>query len=79
MKDKKGLYLKYHIEKADGSPIDPNAEYFVLRIDKDPAARFAIRAYARFINNENPKFADDLRNWALKYSQKEIDNKFKQQ
>lgn len=29
-----GLHSKYKIEHTDGSPIDPEAIYFVLRIDK---------------------------------------------
>ena len=28
----KGLYFKYFIERADGSPIDPTDEYFVLKL-----------------------------------------------
>lgn len=28
-----GLHQKYIITKADGSPVDPNAIYFVLRLD----------------------------------------------
>jgi hypothetical protein len=46
MSKNKMLYQKYHVEKADGTPCDPNAQYFVLRIDKDPHARVAVQAYA---------------------------------
>ncbi len=56
----KGLYSKYKVEKADGSPIDDEAEYFVLRVDKDPHARVAVRAYARSIKKGNPKLAEHL-------------------
>ena len=35
---KTGLYGKYQIKKADGSPVDPDANYFILRIDNDPDA-----------------------------------------
>lgn len=28
-----GLYVKYRVEKSDGTPVDPNAVYFVLRLD----------------------------------------------
>lgn len=62
MKDK-GLYRKYHITKADGSACNPKAEYFVLRIDKDPHARNALRAYADSVESENASFASDLRYW----------------
>ena len=31
----KGLYNKYTITKTDGTPIDSNADYFVLRLDTD--------------------------------------------
>jgi hypothetical protein len=56
----KGFYLKYHITKADGSPCDSDAVYFVLRIDRDPAARIALRTYAD--NTPNHKLALDLDN-----------------
>ncbi len=40
------LGLKYTIEKTNGDPIDPEACYLVLRLDKDLAARVAAVAYA---------------------------------
>ena len=58
--DKKGLYGKYRIEKADGSVVDPKAIYFTLRIDTDPHARAAIRAYIESCREENPDLAGDL-------------------
>lgn len=54
------LYNKYRIEKADGSPVDPNADYFVLRLDKDPHALVAARAYAKSIELEDEDLAKDL-------------------
>ncbi len=54
----RGLFGKYHIEKADGSPIDPRAVYFVLRIDTDEAARLALWLYAHHCQNE--QLARDL-------------------
>ena len=45
-KQREGLYGKYCISKADGSPVDPNADYFVLRLDTDPVARRAAREYS---------------------------------
>ena len=55
-----GWKYKYHIEKVDGSPVDPEAEYFVLRLDKDPHGRVAARAYADSVRRDNPVFADDI-------------------
>jgi len=55
-----GWKLKYLIHKADGSEVDPKAEYFVLRLDKDQHARKAALAYAESIGPENPKLAGDL-------------------
>jgi hypothetical protein len=64
----RGLYRKYIIQKADGSPVDPTAEYFVLRLDvngKDPqhirACRTAVLAYASKIADHLPQLAADLR------------------
>lgn len=48
-----GLYQRYVITKANGEPVDPEAIYFVLRIDSHgddwahiEACRAAARAYA---------------------------------
>jgi len=49
MENMKGLYNKYIIHKSDGTSIDPNADYFVLRLDTDSCARGAIRNYANRI------------------------------
>lgn len=67
MADKRGLYSKYIIEKADGSPVDPDAYYFVLRLDADRAARHAARTYARDIESTNPGLAADLRAQCERY------------
>lgn len=56
----KGLYNKYKIEKADGTPVDPKAKYFVLRVDKDPHARAAMRAYSLSVQKDNPVLALDI-------------------
>lgn len=74
----KGLFGKYDIKKSDGTPVDPDAQYFVLRIDTDVHARIALRAYARSIFEENPVLARDLRRWLMESyhteaGQKEID------
>lgn len=65
MSEQQGLYDKFIISKADGSPIDPKAKYIVLRYDADnikdgSAVRVAIRKYAKMIQHTNPAFALDL-------------------
>jgi hypothetical protein len=60
------LYRKYEIKKTNGEPVDQNAQYFVLRIDTDPAARAALLTYAEEISNEEPEFATQLRAWVAK-------------
>ncbi len=64
---RKGLYNRYHIAKANGKPVDPNAEYFVLRLDEngsDPkhiaACRKAVLVYADEIKDLLPALAKDL-------------------
>ncbi len=60
MTEATGLKKKYIVTKADGSAVDPDAQYFVLRIDTDRCARLALRTYARAIEWENPSLADGL-------------------
>ena len=59
--NKPGLYRKYKIEKASGEPIDPHADYFVLRIDTDQWARKALEKYADDIEIFNRSLAAQLR------------------
>ena len=56
----KGIYGKYKVEKTDGSPVDPKAIYFTLRLDTDPHARLAVRMYIASCRQENPELARDL-------------------
>ena len=56
---KRGLYSKYKVTKADGTPLD--GDCFVLRPDRDEAAIRALEAYADATNNEN--LAADIREW----------------
>jgi hypothetical protein len=56
----KGFYQKYKIEKVNGTPIDSGAEYFVLRIDKDPHALKALYTYGVSVYSENEKLSSDL-------------------
>lgn len=74
MENKKGLFKKYIIQKADGSPMPEGGEYFVLRLDdkqKDDAHRSAcvkaVLTYADEIENHLPELAKDLK---AKYSGK---------
>lgn len=57
----RGFFDKYQVTKADGTPTDPAARYFVLRYDTDPAARKALAVYARCVEATNPVLAKDLR------------------
>ena len=57
---KPGLYNKFKIEKTDGTPIDEDAEYFVLNIAHDQHAAVAIYAYALSVREENAQLAYDL-------------------
>jgi hypothetical protein len=58
MSNERGVYGKYILGKADGSSVDPDACYFVLRLDTDKAARAAMRVYAKACGNTN--LADDI-------------------
>ena len=51
---------KYKISKSNGDDVDPNAWYFVLRIDKDPHARVAAMSYAISVKEENPTLSKEL-------------------
>lgn len=60
-----GLHAKYQISKANGDPVDPKAEYFILRLDENSphsvACRQALAAYADAIEATLPDLASDLR------------------
>ena len=61
-----GLYGKYKIQRTDGKPIDPENEYFVLKVkgvgDKKhiAACRKAVITYAEEMRWELPELANDL-------------------
>ena len=55
-----GYDRKYIIQKSSGKPIDPKAEYFVLRLDKDPHALKALSEYIDSVQLDNPRLAYDL-------------------
>ncbi len=62
-----GLIHKYNIQKSDGTPVDENAEYFVLRLDAcgsdfkhTNACRKAVLVYADEIKDHLPLLSRDL-------------------
>lgn len=62
-----GLHGRYYVEKVNGEPVDENAEYFILRLDRNAsnpyhlaACRRAIMAYANTIQPVLPVLAHDL-------------------
>jgi hypothetical protein len=63
-----GLKAKYNITHVDGSPCDPNAQYFVLRLDYHndcdkkhvAACRVAAKIYAKEIVTHLPLLSSDL-------------------
>jgi NTP pyrophosphatase (non-canonical NTP hydrolase) len=62
-----GLHGRYRITKANGDPVDPSAEYFVLRLDHAAdfahlsACRAALALYANAIEPNLPQLANELR------------------
>jgi hypothetical protein len=56
-----GIKNKYEIRKIDGTQVDPEAWYFVLRVDKDPHAQVAAMAYANSVHSDNSQLAFELR------------------
>ena len=70
-KPREGLYGKYRISKADGSPVDPEADYFVLRLDTDPVARRAAREYSYMTVDR--KLALELQERITRYNPKMMD------
>jgi hypothetical protein len=63
-----GLKPKYQISRADGTPCDPTAQYFVLRLDYHDgcdekhidACRVAAMHYAVWVRNHLPQLSADL-------------------
>lgn len=61
-----GLINKYIISKTDGSPVDPDAKYFILRLDPNGnkehviACRKAINTYLQAIREYLPELSHDL-------------------
>ena len=55
-----GYEKKYIISKANGNPTDPNADYFVLRLVKDPHAQKALISYMKSVRVDNEQLANNL-------------------
>ena len=78
MKDRKrGLYNKFHVERADGrsdlGEKHHGCEYFVLDLDHDPHALPAIQAYAKSCAADYPKLAVDVLRRAGELAQDRLD------
>lgn len=62
----RGLFRKYRIERVDGKPIDPNDEYFILKVKGEgdqihiKACRKAVLVYADAVKNHLPELSNDL-------------------
>lgn len=59
MVDTEGLYGKYTVTKADGTPVTDRC--FVLKPDKDIAARMALLTYAEYTCDE--QLRNDIHQW----------------
>ena len=66
MEKPNGLYRKYKIERTDGTLINPENEYFILKVkgvgDQKhiDASRKAVITYAEEMRRELPELANDL-------------------
>lgn len=60
------LHNKYTVTKNEGDT-DPDAQYFVLRVDTDRCAQLAVMHYALLIEPAQPEFAEQLRDWVMGY------------
>lgn len=65
MEDTKGFYPKYIVKKSDGSPVNPNNKYIILRYDKDDeygeVTRYLLLIFCRLIKPFAKKFSLELR------------------
>jgi len=80
--NRKGLYGKYTVQKVDGSQVDPEARYIVLRVDNHgadivakqimrAAAREGVKKFAFEIEPVAPELAADLKAFISKYQEHE--------
>lgn len=63
---------KYIIKKTDGTLIDPEAWYFVLRVDTDVHAQKAAMEYAKSVRFEDPKLSEELMDTVMSYSKETL-------
>jgi|AntRauTorckE6833_2_1112554.scaffolds.fasta_scaffold05261_10 hypothetical protein len=64
---------KYIIKKTNGSSVDPEAFYFVLRIDTDIHAQAAAMEYAKSVRYQDPELAIGLMDTVMSYSKEKLD------
>jgi hypothetical protein len=63
-----------HMGNATGwVDADPDADYFVLRIDKDPHAQAAAFVYAVSVQADNPQLGEELKALVAQYARKDHD------
>ncbi|CDZ55056.1 hypothetical protein [Neorhizobium galegae] len=56
-----GYEPRFIVERVDGQPIPSDRRYMVLAFDgSDPEAVRALRAYAKFKEEKNPRLALDI-------------------
>lgn len=67
MTDRKGFFSKYIVSKTDGTPVDPMACYFVLRLDTDRNARQAAMLYGELSGDPElqEQLADVIAKWMM--------------
>lgn len=73
----KGLYQKYTIKKTNGEPIDPKAQYIILRIDSGryvAACRTGVAAFAKAVEPLNHELSFDLQLELMALVQRDIDS-----
>ena len=63
--DQEGLKLKYILSKVDGNPVDPEGDYFIIKLNSKTrwhreASIKAILAYAESVQNDAPKLSEDI-------------------
>jgi hypothetical protein len=63
----KGLHQRYIVSKTSGEPVDPRAEYFILRLDRHGkdlahinACRKAVLMYAYEMEHILPELSADI-------------------
>ena len=68
------LEKKFIVTKASGEPVDPKADYLVLRIDNDPAAQAGALAFANAVYKDAPELAMDIITRVYRYMKQSAQN-----